>query len=181
MAKSSEWERRAATLAVPAADSRIISGVAMRYGDTATLRGGLLERFLPGAFEGGFDNVLLDIEHDRRRVLARHGANLELADSPEALRFKAELPATRECDDALTLVRSKIAFGSSIEFRVIKQAVRSGVRIVERAVLRGIGVTADPAYGLSLIEARFRDDEEAERQLQAFRDIFDTPAGAWWL
>ena len=50
---------------------RVLSGVALRYGDVARI-GGQREKFLPGSFPGveGSD-ILLNRQHDRTRALAR--------------------------------------------------------------------------------------------------------------
>ena len=81
---------------------RTLSGTAIRYGDVARLPWGQ-ERFEPGAFDdvAGAD-VILNVAHDRGRPIARTGGGgLVLADSADALTIRADLPATREADDAL--------------------------------------------------------------------------------
>ena len=89
------------------------------------------------------------------RTLARTGgAGLELSDTAERLAFAATLPETRAADDVLTLVRTGVMRGASIEMRVTGQRFEGGVRVIERAQLSAIGVVDTPAYPASEIEAR---------------------------
>ena len=137
------------------ADARKLSGVAIRYGDTATIYGRLRERFEPGAF-GDLSGTRLDVMHDRRRIIARVGAGLVLQDSAEALRFEAELPATREADDTLELVRRGVLRGASIEFLPISERLEDRTRVISAADLPAVSIVDDPAYKQSTVEARRR-------------------------
>lgn len=131
---------------------RRLSGVAVRYGDTARLPWGR-ERIEAGAFAPVGD-VILNAQHERAAPLARTGAGLELMDTADALTIRADLPATRAADDVLELVRSGVLRGLSIEFRAIAERIEAGVRVIERAMLSGIAVVDSPAYPQSEVEAR---------------------------
>ena len=134
-------------------DARRLSGVAVTYGDTAKLPFGE-ERIEPGAF-GELGDVILNAYHDRAAPLARTGgAGLELSDTGERLAFAAELPATREADDVLELVRRGVVRGASVEMHVTGQRFEGGVRVIERAKLSAIGIVDTPAYPASEVEAR---------------------------
>jgi len=136
---------------------RTLEGVAVRYGDTATLPWGR-ERFEPGAFGdvAGAD-VILNVQHDRTRPIARTGgAGLALVDTSERLAMRAELPVTREADDALALVRAGVLRGLSVEFRAVAERIEGGVRVIERAVLSAVGLVDTPVYPASEVEARRR-------------------------
>lgn len=137
---------------------RRLSGVAIRYGDTATLPGGFRETFMPGAFGDVAEaDVVLNRQHDRGAPLARTGGGgLFLRDSDEELRISAELPATSAADDALALVRAKVLRGLSIEFRSLREKYDGGVRIIERAALVAVAVVDSGAYPDSVVEARRR-------------------------
>ena len=137
------------------AEGRILSGVGIAYGDTARLPFGR-ERFQAGAFPGvEHSDVLLNASHDRARPLARtNGGGLTVSDSPQALSIRAELPATREADDTLTLVTAGILRGLSLEFIARSERREGNVRIVERATLTALGVVDKPAYPSSLVSAR---------------------------
>ena len=131
---------------------RRLSGVAVRYGDTATLPWGR-ERVERGAFAPVGD-VILNAHHDRAAPLARTGAGLALQDTAERLAFAADLPATRAADDVLELVRAGVMRGASVEMRVTAERFESGVRVIERATLSAIGIVDTPAYSESEVEAR---------------------------
>ena len=145
-------------------EGRRLSGIAVTYGDTATLPFGR-ERFEPGAFgDVGELDVVLNVQHQRSRPLARTGGGgLELADSATELRIAAELPETREAEDTLTLIRSGVLRGLSIEFSALKESMAGGVRSIERAALHGIGVVDSPAYPQSSVAARERGASRRRR------------------
>ena len=135
-------------------EGRRLSGVGVRYGDVARLPWGR-ERIEAGAFAGGIEDVILNASHERSTPLARTGgAGLELVDSAESLAFTATLPETRAADDVLTLVRTGVMRGASVEMRVTAERFESGVRVIERATLAAIGVVDTPAYPASEVEAR---------------------------
>lgn len=137
-------------------EGRRLSGVAVRYGDIARVPGIGREMFEAGAFGdvAGAD-VILTSHHERARPLARTGGGgLMLMDSREALEVAADLPATREADDTLTLVRSRVLRGLSVEFAAVREVARGGVRVIQSARLFRIGVVDTGAYPESTVEAR---------------------------
>ena len=150
-------ERRYCELRL-AEDGRAISGVAVRYGDEAKLPWGVRERIVPGAFgHVGKADVILNLQHDRARPLARtRGGGLTLRDTSSALSVEAEMPETRDANDALALVKAGVLRGLSIEFAVRREGLDSGVRVIERARLVGVAVVDTPAYPDSEIAARSR-------------------------
>ena len=160
----SDIEIRAALELRADQERRLLSGIALKYGDTAQLAGGLQERFEAGAF-ADLSDVRLDVQHDRGRILTRTGSGLVLEDSADALRFSAELPETREADDTLRLVSANILRGASIGFRSLEDRLEGRVRVVAKAALGAVSVVDNPAYGQSVIEARWAEP----RQLARFR------------
>ena len=158
----SELERRYVELR--ATEGRSLAGVVIRYGDTARTRSGS-ERFEPGAFGNVADlDVTLNVMHDDKRLVARTGGGgLLLIDGPEALEMTAMLPETREADDALTLVRSGILRGLSVEFKALRQRFENGVRIISRAALPAFGIVDRPAYLASTLSARAAQDDDDAR------------------
>ena len=146
-----ETERRYVELRAES-EGRRLSGVAVRYGDTARLPWGR-ERVEAGAFAPVGD-VILNAQHERAAPLARVGAGLTLDDTAERLAFSAELPATRAADDVLALVRAGVMRGASVEMRVTAERFESGVRVVERATLAAIAIVDTAAYPQSEVEAR---------------------------
>jgi len=135
-------------------EGRTLRGVGVRYGDVARMPFGR-ETFEAGAFgDVASLDVRLNVQHNRDRLIARTPATLQLVDGPDALRIAAQLPETREADDALTLVRAGVLRGLSLEFRAGNAPVLDGVRTVRRAGLLGLGLVDTPAYPASTVEAR---------------------------
>ena len=130
---------------------RVLSGVVMRYGEIAT-GAPRPEKFLPGSLS--FGDVILNVMHDRERPIARTPETLFLDDSPESLILRADVPETREGTDTLLLVKKRVLTGLSVEFRAIRERVENGVRVIEKALLSGIGVVDRAAYAGSILEAR---------------------------
>lgn len=149
-----EPERRYAPVELRA-DGRGLAGVAMPYGTVADLPFGR-ETFEPGAFRAALASadVILRVQHDRGRPLARTGAGLVLTDDDQALRMDAELLGTREAEDALLNVRAGILRGLSVEFHAISERMAGDVRTIERAEIVGIGLVDRPAYIDAVVSAR---------------------------
>ena len=140
-------------------DALKLRGIAVRYGSIARPPAvPVAERFEANAF-GNVANldVVLNVQHRRDRAIARtHGGGLTLIDGPDALRFEAVLPPTREAEDVVRLVRDRVLRGASIEFAVPANGERAvgGVLSIAKAYLSGLGIVDRPAYQDSLIEAR---------------------------
>lgn len=138
-------------------DDRLLSGTVVRYGQQADLRA-FRESIVAGAFV--FDDVTLNIQHDRGRPVARTGAGLRLTDGPDDLRMEARLPETRNATDALEAVRAGLIRGLSVEMEVREQDWEDrpdgAHRIIRSANLLGIGLVDRPAYAGSEVEARAR-------------------------
>ena len=147
------------------ADTRILRGIAMPYGQPAKMPWGE-ERFEAGAFgDVSKADVILNVQHDRGQAIARtDGGGLVLTDSPQALRIsRYELPETRAMlnDVLLTKVRDRESLrGFSVEFRAIKERFEGATRIIERAALKNIGIVDRPAYSSAYIEARVQEIEK---------------------
>ena len=146
-----EPERRFSPLEYRA-DSGIVRGVVVRYGDVARIGGLFSERFEAGAF-GDVDalDVIANVQHDRGRPLARTGGGgLELTDTRQELSAALSMPDTRDGEDAAKLLRLRVLRGFSVEFRAVQERFDNGVRIVEKAALLNVGLVDRPAYGASL-------------------------------
>ena len=135
-------------------EGRVVEGVALRYGDEAKVPGGR-ETIAKGAFNP-LGDIVLNIMHERDRPLARTGGNLRIDDGDE-LRVRAELPNTRDADDALELIRSGVYRGLSIEMRVLDESIDGDLRTVRKARLVGIGIVDKPAYQTSVATRGFSD------------------------
>ena len=149
-------------------EGRTLSGQGVVYGDVARV-GSRAERFLPGAFgaDVGALDVLLNVQHDRARPLARTGGGgLTLTDTPESLEVRAELPETRESADALELVEAKILRGFSLEFVALREHREGTTRVIASARLSGLAVVDKPAYQQSVVSARADEVEPPNRWLE---------------
>ena len=154
---------------------RVIEGRAIAYGDVARTVFGP-ERFEAGAF-GDVSNadVILNASHRRDRPLARTGGGgLRLTDGPEALDVRAELPATRDADDAIENIRRKIYRGLSIEFEPTAERMAAGVRVIERANLSGMGIVDRPAYKSATVSARAEVRQDGDGLVGVF--VYDKDA-----
>ena len=149
---------------------RTIRGIAIRYGDTAVIARRYKERFEAGAFgDVALGDYLLNFQHDRTRPLCRSNSGLVLTDTPEQLTLVATLPKTRDCDDALTLIREGVIRGLSVEFRAIESRVdMSSVRVISKAILGAIAVVDKPAYSDSELVARMASEYEPHNLTRKF-------------
>ena len=145
-----------------------VEGVALRYADEAQLPG-FRERFQSGAFgDVAALDVIANVQHDRGRPLARTGGGgLTFTDEATALRAGLDLPATRDGEDAAALLRRGVLRGFSLEFHVEAERFEGGVRIVERAALRGLALVDRPAYGESVAEIAARAAAAGQVQTSA--------------
>ena len=125
-----------------------LSGTVIRYGDVAVLPFGK-EIIDAGAFgDVASSDVILNRQHDRGKPLARtgEGGGLALVDSPVELRLQADLPETDTAREAITLVRSGVLRGFSVEFRALSEYTRDRILHVESAQLVGVALVDRPAY-----------------------------------
>lgn len=144
-----------------AVDGRTVHGTAVVYGDVATRPGGVKEMFMPGAFgDVSALDCILHVQHTRDRPLARTGGGgLALTDSPERLEVAAEMPPTRDGDDCLELIQRGILRGFSNEFFARRDRCQGDTRIIETALLSGVGLVDIPSYPQSrILEVRASGD-----------------------
>ena len=132
-------------------DGNVIEGTAIRYGDQAVF-GDFKETFEPRSLV--FDDVILNLQHQRTAPVARTGAGLVLTDSASALSVRATFPDTTFGRQARELVQARILRGFSLEFRALQDQWSGQHRTVKRARLYGIGLVDIPAYPASVIAER---------------------------
>ena len=167
-------ERRAGPPEVRAEGRRLV-GPAIRYGDVSPSH---RERFEPGAFRLDDTTRWLDYRHDREKALAwTGGGGLTLTNSRTALEVRAELPAIPLADRALEEVRAGKLAGFSIEFHARAERRESGVRVVERAELIGVGLVGSPSYQQSKVEIRGRSGRTIISRIPAGRKMACTCSG----
>ena len=146
-----EFERRYS--AELRAEGRRLSGTVMRYGDVSPSH---RERFEPGSLRMA-ESVHLDLHHDVERAVAWHpGGGLALANGRDVLTMRAELPPIPAADRALAEIKAGRVDGLSVEFRAVREREESGIRVIEDAILSGIGIVRSPSYDGARVEARKR-------------------------
>ena len=144
------------------ADGDTVSGPVMVYGSHAKF-GGFTETFAPGSLRGG-DDVIVNLQHDRARPVARTGAGLTLTDGPDALHASIQLPDTSYAREARELINAKILRGFSVEFRAVKEEWQGRLRTIREAKLLGFALVDRPAYPESAIAMRFAEAESRQRR-----------------
>ena len=169
-----EFERRLSGLELRA-EGRRLSGVVMSYGDVSPSH---RERFEPGALRLAAA-VHLDLAHDVERAVAWHpGGGLTLANGRDALRMTAELPPIPAADRALAKVRAGRVDGLSVEFKAVRERRDGQIRIIEDAILSGIGIVRAPSYEASRVEARRRSGRTMRATIPADRSVECRCSGA---
>ena len=137
------------------ADNDAIVGTLIRYGDQAKIGGRFTERFTPGAVR--FNDVIVNIQHNRFMPVARTGGGLEIRSEGDALVAEIKPPDTSFARDARAMIDAGILRGLSMEFKPDQGKVewRNDERIISGAELYGIGIVDRPAYKESEIVKRF--------------------------
>ena len=167
-----EFERR--YTAELRAEGRKLSGTVMRYGDISPSH---RERFEAGSLRMA-ESVHLDLHHDVERAVAWYpGGGLTLDNGRGALTMRAELPPIPAADRALAEIRAGKVDGLSVEFRAVRERRDSGIRVVEDAVLSGIGIVRAPSYGGSRVEARRRSGRRMRASIPAGETVACECAG----
>ena len=95
-------------------EGRTLSGLALPF-EVETRVGTMRERFARGSIVTSGEAVL-NVMHDRNRPLAREPETLAFEVTEAGLFMRAELPKTREADDAIEMVKKGIWRGISVEF-----------------------------------------------------------------
>ena len=145
-------ERRAAAVELRV-EGRKLSGVVMRYGDISPSH---RERFEPGSLRMA-GVVHLDLHHEPERAVAwLPDGGLELVDDNGTLRLSADLPPIPAADRAIEEIRAGKVGGLSVEFRALQETRDGGIRVIEEAELRGVGLVKLPSYVEATVEARSR-------------------------
>lgn len=153
-------------------ENRVVSGTALKFGDIANIAGYFRERFSTGSLSIGEDPVM-NVQHDRGRLLARKGAGLDVVSTVSSVQVRAQLPKTRIAEDALEMIGAGLLRGLSIEFQVREDEWTDDdvpLRTITDAELMGVAVVDKPAYPQSTL-----DDREARSILEAAYRKYDYP------
>ena len=161
-----------AELRAEGGNSRVVTGVAVRYGDEARIMGKVgqfRERIARGSLQLPPQPANLTLQHDRAKPLGL----LEWKDDDDALRFRAELSVGSRQDQALMDVRSGLLRGASLEFpppryRTLEMDQKNGPLLeIMEAMVRRLSLVDDGAYPQSSISLRFEHQPaRAEPRLQ---------------
>ena len=135
--------------------SRVVTGVAVRYGDEARIYG-YRERIKRGALELPSSPANLTLQHVRAMPLGL----LEWQDDEDALRFRTELSEGARQDQALQDIRAGLLRGASMEFQIKREKLletddEKGAlyEVLKAAVFRN-SLVDDGAYPQSSIKLR---------------------------
>ena len=147
-----EFERRISSLELRT-EGRKLSGVVMKYGEISPTH---RERFEPGSLRLA-ESVHLDLFHDPEKAIAWHpGGGLVLDNGKAALTMRAELPPIPAASRALDEIRNGAVGGLSVEFKAERERRDGDLRVIEAAILSGIGIVRAPSYQAATVEARRR-------------------------
>lgn len=141
-------------------DERLVSGVAVRYGDEAHIWG-IRERVRAGA---------LSIEPGPANCTRQHNRDIPLGliewqDDEDAMRFRSRFIEGAAQDQALADIRAGLLRGASIEFVPVRDRSEDDlIEILEAKLLR-VSVVDDGAYPASTIAV----PSARKRQLEWWR------------
>ena len=128
---------------------RTITGVALPYNVEATVNGGQVVSFKPGALPADGKNPKLYMSHDSSAAI---GLVTERVDSPEAMYFTAKVSTTALGDEALVLASDGVLDSVSVGVNPTKFTFNEdGVMIVEAADWLELSLVPQPAYAGSVI------------------------------
>ena len=138
-------------------DGRTIFGTIVPYGQVADVddgRGPYREAFEPGAFARSIADraakVRLFINHATHTRLPI-GRATHLEEHADGLHGAFSVSATRDGDEALTLVRDGVVDAFSVGFRPIRERSDGGVIRRTEAALREVSLVSMPAYAGALV------------------------------
>ena len=156
-------------------EGRRLSGTVMRCGEVSPSH---RERFEPGSLRMA-EALHLDLDHDPERAVAWHpGGGLAIENGRDTVTMRAELPPIPAADRALHEVRAGKVTGLSVEFRAVRERRDGDMRVIEEAVLLGVGIVRAPSYGAARVEARRRSGRTMRARIPADTDVACRCSGA---
>jgi Escherichia/Staphylococcus phage prohead protease len=130
---------------------RTIFGVVVPFNERAEINdisGSYIEMFTRGSFTRSLSErshkIKLLAQHDHKRFPV--GKATALVEQDDGLHGQFAIPATREGDDVLTLVRDGVLDSFSIGFRPVRDRRENGVTVRAEAALLEVSLVALPAY-----------------------------------
>ena len=126
------------------APRRTITGVAVPYGETATVSSGVRVRFLPGSLPLGGKPPKLFMYHDSTQPV---GLVTERVETEQGMMFAAKIAATRAGDEALQLAVEGVLDSVSVGVNPTKfKWAEDGVMEVEAAEWTELSLVPVPAF-----------------------------------
>ena len=110
------------------------------------------EVFTRGALAWPTTGITLNLQHDRKSLLARTVPFVE----GDEVRIDAKMPNTSLGRDAIELVRTGTATGLSIEFQSRSEGRRGGLREIRSAFIARAALVDDPSHDTT-VEVRQED------------------------
>jgi HK97 family phage prohead protease len=157
---SLQMERRAALeLRAEGSTGRTLIGTAAPY-RVVTSIGTISEQYAPGAFAETLrsdSDVMLLLDHALSQLLARRAnGSLQLEDTPEGLRFRAELIETALANDVIAAVRAGLFRGASAGFYITRESWQGQTRTIEAADLKELSIVSSHAAYPTSVSVRSR-------------------------
>ncbi|RLB69077.1 MAG: HK97 family phage prohead protease [Deltaproteobacteria bacterium] len=144
------------------ADAMIVSGFALKYNKPSKLiYGEFVEYIDKRALDGvNLDNTFLLFNHNTDHVLGNtKSGTLQLTNTADGLRFRAELPDTQRARETYTLIKRGDVSGMSFAFTTKADTWNTNVSPAERTIhsignLSEISIVPVPAYPDTEVSAR---------------------------
>lgn len=164
-------------------DGRTVYGIVVPYGQVAEVddgRGPYRESFEPGAFSRSIADrgakVRLFVNHATHTRLPI-GRATALEERPDGLHGAFTVSATRDGDEAITLIQDGVVDAFSVGFRPIRERNDKGVVRRIEAALREVSLVSMPAYPGALVggvrSTPHLSAEDARRRLDLWRKAYE--------
>jgi len=150
------------------ADANAITGTVIRYGDRARIGQFFTEEFAPDSVK--YNDVIVNIQHDRSKPVARLGSTLSIDKRDNEIVANIIPPDTTNGRDVRAMIDAGILRGLSMEFMADKDEWRENHRLITSATMMGIGIVDSPAYSDSEIQKRW--SEWARMQIENPADFY---------
>jgi HK97 family phage prohead protease len=164
-----EVEIRSAPVSAVDEQTRIISGIAVPYGQTAEIRtknGSYRESFALGVFEDDAPAVSVHANHSwKTRGDLPIGTVISGKNRPEGYYVECRIANTERGDEVLELARDGVLKYFSVGFLPGTHETRDGVLVRTSATLGEVSITEKPAYKGAVIESVRNADTEQESRM----------------
>ncbi|WP_037190399.1 phage major capsid protein [Rhodococcoides fascians] len=167
-AVDTEVEIRSAPVNVVDEQTRIISGIAVPYGQTTEIRtknGSYLESFALGVFEDDAPASVHANHSWKTRGDLPIGTVISGKNRPEGYYVECRIANTARGDEVLELARDGVLKYFSVGFLPGTHETRDGVLVRTKAALGEVSITEIPAYKGAVIESVRNADTEQESRM----------------